>query len=468
MANRTLEADYLVVGAGAAGMAFTDSLIADSDADVIMVDRRHGPGGHWNDAYPFVRLHQPSAYYGVNSLPLGNDAIDESGWNEGFYEQASAPEICAYYERVMQTRLLPSGHVRYFPMCDYVGAHRFVSRVSGDDYEVKVRKALVDATYLEPSVPASTPPPFEIAAGARCVPIHELSRLEEPAQRYVIIGAGKTAIDACLWLLQTGVSPESICWIKPREAWLTNRVFAQPRELVGNMIEGMARQVEAAAAATSVDDLFLRLRASEQLLRVDERIAPTMFKAPTVSTRELDELRRIDNVVRLGRVQRIDRDAIVLSHGTLPTSLDRLHVHCAAAGLNLSPAIPIFGAGRITLQPIRTGLIPFNAALVGYVEATRHDVAEKNRLCPPNRLPDVPLDWVRGTLMGLNADYAWSKEPDIADWLEKARLNPSRGLRQRRDEPRVQQAMKRFAEHVRPALARLTQFLAQPGCPSQS
>ena len=29
------------------------------------------PGGHWNDAYSFVNLHQPSAFYGVNSLPLG-------------------------------------------------------------------------------------------------------------------------------------------------------------------------------------------------------------------------------------------------------------------------------------------------------------------------------------------------------------------------------------------------------------
>ena len=50
-----LEVDYLVVGAGASGMAFVDSLIAESDAEVALVDRRHGPGGHWNDDYPFVR-----------------------------------------------------------------------------------------------------------------------------------------------------------------------------------------------------------------------------------------------------------------------------------------------------------------------------------------------------------------------------------------------------------------------------
>lgn len=64
---REVETDYLVVGAGASGMALTDTLVAHSDAEVMLVDRRHRPGGHWLDAYAFVRLHQPSAYYGVES-----------------------------------------------------------------------------------------------------------------------------------------------------------------------------------------------------------------------------------------------------------------------------------------------------------------------------------------------------------------------------------------------------------------
>jgi len=460
MAIRNLDTDYLVVGCGAGGMAFTDSLITDSNADVIMVDRRHAPGGHWNEAYGFVRLHQPSAYYGVNSLPLGNDTIDHDGLNEGMYEQASAPEICAYYDRVMQRHLLPSGRVRYFPMCDYVGEHRFVSRLSGDRYEIKVRKKLVNAAYLEPSIPANFPPPFDLAPGVRCVAVNDLARLAEPAGGYVIIGAGKTAIDACLWLLQTGVAPRNIRWIKPREAWLLNRAFSQCGELVGNLLEGISLQMEAAAQASSFEDLFDRLNASEQLLRIDERAAPTMFKSPTVSAGELTQLRRIEDVVRLGHVRRIEHNEIVLDHGTIPTSLDHLHVHCAAAGLNPAPSIPIFATDRITLQSIRTGLIPFNAALIGFVEATRQDITEKNRLCPPNRLPNVPLDWVRGTLIGSNADYLWSKEPDITDWLARARLNPSRGLRQRGDDPQIRRAMSRYAVNVRPAIAKLKLFLA--------
>ena len=49
-ADSKLETDYLLVGAGALGMAFVDSLIERSDADVVMVERRHRPGGHWLDA----------------------------------------------------------------------------------------------------------------------------------------------------------------------------------------------------------------------------------------------------------------------------------------------------------------------------------------------------------------------------------------------------------------------------------
>lgn len=45
------------------------------------------------------------------------------------------------------------------------------------------------------------------------------------------------------------------------------------------------------------DDLFARLEASEQLLRVDTRITPTMFRGPTLSTDEVEQLRRIGDVV---------------------------------------------------------------------------------------------------------------------------------------------------------------------------
>ena len=133
-AGATLETDYLVVGAGALAMAFVDTLIEHSDADVVMVERRHRPGGHWLDAYPFVQLHQPSRYYGVDSTPLGQDRSEPDGTDAGFSERASGAEICGYFDEIMRHRFLASGQVRFFPMCDYLGDRRFRSRLteSGD------------------------------------------------------------------------------------------------------------------------------------------------------------------------------------------------------------------------------------------------------------------------------------------------------------------------------------------------
>src|SRR4051812_47796144 len=155
-----VEADYLVVGAGAAGMAFTDALIDHADVSVAMVDRRHGVGGHWLDAYPFVRLHQASAFYGVASTLLGDGRIQQDGPEAGLHERATAPEVCAYYDRVFRERMLGSGKVSFYPNCDYLDDGEFVSRLSGKRYRVRDAARIVDARYLSPEIPATTRPPF--------------------------------------------------------------------------------------------------------------------------------------------------------------------------------------------------------------------------------------------------------------------------------------------------------------------
>jgi len=456
-----IEADYLVVGAGAGGMAFTDALIAESDRTAVLVDRRHAPGGHWNDAYPFVRLHQPSAYYGVNSLPLGRDSIDQSGPNAGFYEVASGPEICGYFDGAMRA-LLATGRVQFFPLSDYGaapdGSHRIVSRVTGQERHVTVRRKLVDATYLETSVPATHRRNFEVDEGVRCVPINALARIDAPSARYVVLGSGKTAMDACLWLLDQGVSPTRVRWVKPREAWLHDRVYSQPLAQVGAMLEGVARQAEAAAAAETVADLFRRLEAAGQLLRIDERVTPTMYRCATVSARELQPLRRIEDVVRLGRVRRLAPHGMTLEHGSVNGAPDDLYIDCTAIAFGDTPVRPVFGADRITLQPLRTCQPCFNSALVGYLEATRDDLDEKNRLCPPNPYPARPKDWLRMFVASNMAQFNWSQDRDLAAWIERSRLNVSRGTKERRHEPEIRAPLQRLKQSMGPALENLVRL----------
>src|SRR3954468_21610561 len=158
--TRIVDADYLVVGAGAMGMAFTEALIDHADVRVALVDRRHGVGGHWLEAYPFVPLHQASAFYGVASTLLGGGQLQHRGPEKGLQERATQAEICAYYARVLAERMLESGRVEFFPNCEYVGSGRFTSCVSGQRFEVPARCRIVNARYLAPSVPAENPPPF--------------------------------------------------------------------------------------------------------------------------------------------------------------------------------------------------------------------------------------------------------------------------------------------------------------------
>ena len=50
--------DYLVIGAGAMGLAFADELLTNNpNLRIIIVDKASKPGGHWNMAYDFVKLH---------------------------------------------------------------------------------------------------------------------------------------------------------------------------------------------------------------------------------------------------------------------------------------------------------------------------------------------------------------------------------------------------------------------------
>jgi hypothetical protein len=463
-----IETDFLVVGAGAAGMAFVDALIdGDPNCDVVMVDRRHAPGGHWNDAYPFVRLHQAAATYGVNSRALGDERIDERGLNAGLYEQADGVQLCDYFRRVLDEHLLPSGQVRFFPMSNYLGLETpetaFVATLTGTTTEVKVRRAVVDARYLEPTIPSRHTPSFAVDADVSCVPVNELPDRVEPATGYTIIGGGKTGSDAVTWLLENGVDPGRIRWIRARDVWLWNRAHVQPLELVTDTIDGVSRSVEASAEAESIDDLFARLEASEQLLRLDPTVAPTMFHAATLTVAELERLRSIEDVVRLGHVETVHVDRIELERGTIPTVRGHLYVDCSAAGLGKAPARPIFEPGRITLQCISTGFPTFNAAVIGYLEASRgDDLVAKSRLSPTNRYPDVAKDWIANMRGQLESLRLWNSEPDVAAWLESSRLNIARGMMNKASDPRMSAAITRLLTFSELAMTNLERLEATP------
>jgi hypothetical protein len=453
-----IDTDYLVVGAGALGMGFVDSLIENSDADIVVIDRHHAPGGHWLDSYPFVRLHQPSMNYGVNSTPLGRDRVEPNGRDVGFYERASGTEICSYYDEIMRHRFLASGRVRFFPMCDYLGNRRFRSRLTGVETDVSVRRSLVDATYMESRVPATDPPPFEVSEGVRCVPVGALTNVTDSPAGYVIIGGGKTAMDAAGLLLDQGAAPRDITWIRPRDSWILNRAFFQPGNGVVPTFEGVVQEVEAVAEYDSIEKVFERLEDCQVMLRIDRSFQPSMLKGATASLGEVDELRRIDHVVRLGHVERIDQEAITLERGSMPTSPDHVHVHCASAGLSDNSPRVIFTDNSIVLQPITRVSLSLSAGLIGFVETSGRSAIEKNQLCRPNAWPHTPFDWIRHLLTGMRTEMEWQGAPDVLAWLEASRLNLVKGLDQHPDRGTVAELQTRFVTALFPALTKFDEF----------
>ncbi|MGE2714077.1 NAD(P)/FAD-dependent oxidoreductase [Mycolicibacterium litorale] len=419
---RSLEADYLVVGAGAMGMAFVDTLVGESDATVVMVDRNHAPGGHWTTAYPYVRLHQPSAYYGVNSRQLGSGAIDQSGPNAGFYELAGGAEVCAYYDAVMRQQLLPTGQVTYLPMSEYLGNGR-IRTLGGDDIDVAARRTVV--SHIDVVVPSMRPPAYEVADGVECVPPNALPFLRRARDRYVVVGAGKTAMDACVFLLRHGVAPQRVTWIKPREAWLMDRASVQPgARFAKRALADFSAQLAAVMEATSFADLFGRLEAKGSLLRIDESVDPTMYRCAIVSQGELEMLRRIDDVVRLGHVTAIAPGRVTLEGGTVDVDdWSVLYVDCTADGLGDKAPVPVFDGDLITLQTVRTCQPAFSASVIGHVEATYGDDNTRNAFCGPVPYPHVPADWLRMMLTFNHNQMRWFTDPDMMAWLDGARLN---------------------------------------------
>lgn len=463
MATRSLETDYLVVGAGAMGMAFTDALIDHADVHVTLVDRRHAAGGHWLDAYPFVQLHQASVFYGVASTVLGDGTVQSSGPEAGLHERARQSQIRAYFDDILHRRFIGSGKVTFLGGREYRAegsSHLVTSLVSGETVQVRVRRRVVDATYLSPTIPATTPPPFDVADDVHVVPINELARLTSAPNGYVIVGSGKTATDGIVWLLSNGVPAERIVWVRPRDPWMLDRAVVQPDPVVA--LDLAANTMAAAAVAESLEDLFLRLEAAGVLLRIDRDVTPTMAKTPTLARWELDLLRTIENVVRLGHIRHVTRREIVLERGSVPLAPGSLVVHCAASGLQYPPLVPIWGPDMIRLQTIRVGFPCFCAALAGYVEATRDDDREKNRLCPPNTLPDDMATWARMQVRGTIAARRYGAEPDVAAWANGCALNPARIDPSRRGDPAVQAAASRLAEHAEQGLDRMAELANEP------
>jgi hypothetical protein len=259
---------------------------------------------------------------------------------------------------------------------------------------------------------------------------NELPRLwllregEAPPRHFCILGAGKTAMDAGVWLLRQGVPPGQIQWVMPRDSWLQNRLHTQPGpEFFEHSIGGEATKMACFAESSSIDEVFLKLEAAGQMLRLDPRHMPTMFHYATISNGELDLLRTIKQVIRQGRVRAIERDAMLLERGRVEMAADTLYVDCTASAVAFRENQPVFQGDRIVVQLLRAPLPTLSAAVTAWVEVHGGDDAHKNSLSTPVPFPRNLAGYAAATLMSMSNQLRWSQDESLRRWLRRARLD---------------------------------------------
>ena len=267
-----------------------------------------------------------------------------------------------------------------------------------------------------------------------------------------MLGSGKTAVDACVWLLDNEIEPDRIRSVRPRDHWFHHRRHYQALDLVGGNIEGISLDAQAGAEAKSIDDLFERLEASGRLVRIDPSAKATMYRSTMLSPAELDALRQIEDVVRLGHVRRIEGDRIVLAEGETDSGSDVVHVDCTAQGLSPAPPVPIFQD-----EPHRA---PADQAELPHLQLGAHRLrrgSPARRRGPrtgsahPIPYPSSVDDWPGMTRRTWKVEQQWLSEPDLAGWIAESRLNLLKGLPDHAGDPAVRESLERYLTNVGPA-----------------
>jgi hypothetical protein len=393
-----LVTDYLVVGAGAASMAFVDTLLTElPDVSVIMVDGHTQPGGHWNDAYGFVQLHQPSLLYGVASKQL------EGSWWKlmlrgilPWQHRATKTEILAYYDDVM-TQWIASGRVQYFPQSTYhfheesedtmasnKKVHQFTDHRTQQLHQVKVRGKLVNGVLGECRVPSTTAPHFHVSEGIKLMTPNQVYDLHRKGWRhwfektecvhrqYVVLGAGKTAMDTVVFLQKRlRIPPEKISWIISNDVWMLLRNGGGGPWSWGKALLENDLNVEKAALSLEKEGVVTRL---------DATILPTKFRFPLVSSEEVNYMRKIKNVIRRGRVTDIVRNqngdiSVGFADQQEPWTVDADHVfvHCTSPGpFNGHVAsTPFVSPYEIRLEFLYAPPVPISMSCIAAMESQR-------------------------------------------------------------------------------------------------
>jgi hypothetical protein len=421
-----MKVDYLIIGAGASGLSFLDVILTETDATVAIVDRRDAPGGHWNDAYPYVRLHQSSSFYGVCSRPLNRPRVQGAAIDPGTLELSTKSEVLHYFHDLMENTYLPTGRVTYLPMSENLGEGQVKSLISGAVTKFDITKKLVNSGTLSDlaSIPALHTRPYGVADGVVCIPPNDLPKHAPDHEAFTVIGAGKTGMDAITWLLQRGADPANITWVRPNY-WLFNRekIVNHPDHFISTM-SAFQGELCALGTAASVAEYCAMMEDVGIWHRIDQDVMPQKFHAAVCSQAEINGLRSVKDVVRDGHVKRIEMDKLVMADREIAVAPGQLYVDCTAQGGAIlgADAPPVFDGDTINLFMVRCFQPIFSAALIAFLEAKVPDLQVRKACSRTVNFHETPAQYVEQMLRAIMNQGAWAKVPEVKAWIDTCRL----------------------------------------------
>ena len=410
--------DYIVVGAGASGIAFADTIVGNSDFSVAIVDVNSAPGGHWHSAHDYHQLDLPAARAGMNGLPFSDLCRADPGRHDNAPAHIQTSQVLDYYDRAMTDRLLASEQVQFFSDCYHLGAGLMQAIGWHTRLRFKARRKIVDATQCWHRVRERDEPRFTHDPDVLVITPNDLSPVWSVAphlhDKYCVLGAGIVAVETVGQLLRLGVAPDQICWVKPRDSWFLNRDTFSPR--------GWLNTLQAITETPQTHRLEKSLEKAGHLVRIFPDETPTKFHADVVSPPELAPLHAVTHIVRKGRVRSISSLGMILEDGVEPMPGRNLYIDCTANRIVARPRPEVFQSSAITLQMTQMASAAFSGSLIAAIELLNRSEQEKNRLSAPLSLPERSADIPMLFAESLRNQRAWFDEPELHDWLVQNRL----------------------------------------------
>ena len=311
-------------------------------------------------------------------------------------------------------------------------------------------------------MPSQRPPTFDVAEGAKAVAVNDLPRIAPYYENFVIVGSGKTGMDAVLFLLSNGIDPDRITWVMPADAWMFDRFTVDPGRKFSDPVTQYAIGIlECALEAKSYRDFYDLLDGRELIKQLDRNHKPTRWRCATFTELELEQLRRVKNIIRMGYVEAVSPGEMTLSDGVCPAPANAVYVDCAADGLPKVPDTKVFDGDKITLQTVRMCQQVYSAGFIGNVECNVDaDEDRKNELCHPVPLPYLEIDYLRCALQNSKNMAVWLTEPAVVKWINEARTDLFSPLLDFED-PEVAKSIQAMGELIQEAIPKMEVLLEE-------